>query len=219
MDIWHCDWINPSSSNRFVSSSENSLPEFVIPYMEFNNFKALPKYCAYSGKYSAYLMSNLTNTLFLTLACKNYPIKSSWWTLSLCFAVSARKYFKVLMKAVGDQVSPTISLFCKYPLTTILNFNLSRLPSDWTLDLYTSMHGVTGSPSFWSSIRKVWLFIRFFISLRVAFSQVFLIFSDNLLTSAKFLGSGMKWETSEVKNCQKILENLGWKLLSGRYRI
>ena len=31
---------------------------------------------------------------------------------------------------VGDQVSPTISLFCKSPLTTILNFNLSRLPSD-----------------------------------------------------------------------------------------
>ena len=31
-------------------------------------------------------------------------------------------------ETVGDQVSPTISLFYKSPLTTILNFNLSRLP-------------------------------------------------------------------------------------------
>ena len=59
------------------------------------------------------------------------------------------------------------------------------------------MHGVTGSPSFGSSIRKVWLLMRFLISLRVAFNQGFLIFSDIFVTSAKFLGSGMKWETSE----------------------
>ena len=59
------------------------------------------------------------------------------------------------------------------------------------------MHGVTGSPSFGSSIRKVWLLMRLFISLRVAFNQGFLIFSDNFVTSAKFLGYGMKWETSE----------------------
>ena len=32
---------------------------------------------------------------------------------------------KVLMEAVGDQVSSTISLFCRSPLTKILNFNLS----------------------------------------------------------------------------------------------
>ena len=32
---------------------------------------------------------------------------------------------------VGDQVSPTISLFFKSPLTTILNLSLYRLPSDW----------------------------------------------------------------------------------------
>ena len=36
---------------------------------------------------------------------------------------------------IGDTWSPTIYLFCKSPLTTILNFNLSRLPSDWILDL------------------------------------------------------------------------------------
>ena len=28
----------------------NSLPELVIPYTDFNNLKALLKYCAYSGK-------------------------------------------------------------------------------------------------------------------------------------------------------------------------
>ena len=49
---------------------------------------------------------------------------------------------------VGDTWSPTIYLFCKSPLTTILNFNLSRLPSDWILGLYKSTHGVTGSPYF-----------------------------------------------------------------------
>ena len=32
------------------------------------------------------------------------------------------------MNAVGDQVSPTIYLFCKSPLTTILNLSLYRLP-------------------------------------------------------------------------------------------
>ena len=39
--------------------------------------------------------------------------------------------------------------------------------------------------------------MRFFISLRLAFNQGFLIFSANLVTSAKFLGSGMQWDTSE----------------------
>ena len=48
------------------------------------------------------------------------------------------------------------------------------------------------------------MLIRFFVSLRVAYSQGFLIFSGNFVTSAKFLGSGMKWETSEVK---KLSEN------------
>ena len=59
------------------------------------------------------------------------------------------------------------------------------------------MHGVNGSPSFGYSIIKVWLLMRFFISLRVAYNQGFLIFSDNFVTSAKKLGSGMKWEASE----------------------
>ena len=59
------------------------------------------------------------------------------------------------------------------------------------------MHEVTGSPSFGSSIMKVWLLMRFFISLIVDFNQGFLVFSDNFVTSEKFLGSGMKWDTSE----------------------
>ena len=108
-----------------------------------------------------------------------------------------RSISKYSWKLFGDQVSPTIYLFYRSPLTTILNFNLSILPLDWIFALYTSMHGVTGSPSFWYSIRKVWFFIRLFISLRVAFSQGLFMFSDNFVTSAKFLGYGMKWETSE----------------------
>ena len=109
---------------------------------------------------------------------------SSW---ILVMNSSARIYFKFLMEAVGDQVSPTHSLFCRSPLTTILNFKLSRLPSDWIFALYTSMHVVTCSPSFWSSIRKFWLLIRFFISLRFAFSQGFLCSLIILLLQKSFL--------------------------------
>ena len=42
--------------------------------------------------------------------------------------------------------------------------------------------------------------MRFLISLRVAFNQVFLIFSANFVTSTKFLGSGMKWEEYFLKS-------------------
>ena len=129
---------------------------------------------------------------------KNAPMKSNWWSLALCLSAYDRKYFKVLMEAVGDLVYPTISLFFKSPLTKILNFNLSILPLDWILAFYTSMHGVTVSPSFWSSTRKVWLLIIFFISLRVAFIQGFLMFFENFFNLEKFLGSGMKWEISET---------------------
>ena len=132
-------------------------------------------------------MSNLTKTLFFTLASKKDPMKSNWWTLALCLAASSNKYFKVLMVAVGYQVSQNISLFCRSTLTTIHNFNFSRLPSDWIFALYISMHGVIGSPSFWSSIRKVWLLIRFFISLRFSFSQGFLMFSDIFLLQQSYL--------------------------------
>ena len=65
--------------------------------------------------------------LLFTLACKNAPMKSNWWTLDLWLAAYAKKYCKVLMEAVGDQVSPTISLFCRSPLTTILNLTCQDL--------------------------------------------------------------------------------------------
>ena len=39
--------------------------------------------------------------------------------------------------------------------------------------------------------------IILFIYFRVAFSQVFFMLSENFVTSEKFLGPGMKWETSE----------------------
>ena len=90
-------------------------------------------------------------------------------------------------------VVPENYLFYRSPLTTILNFNLSIIPSSWIFVLYTSMHGVTGSPLFGSSTRKVWLLIWFLISFWVPFSQGLFMSSDNFLTSAEFLGSGMKW--------------------------
>ena len=37
----------------------------------------------------------------------------------------------------------------------------------------------------------------FLIYFLVAFSQGFFMSSDNLVNSEKFVGSGMKWETSE----------------------
>ena len=136
-------------------------------------------------------------------------MKYNWWTLDLFLVPYAKKYFKVLMEAVGDKVYPTFYLFCKSALTTILNFNLSRLTSDWILALYTSMHGVTGSPSFWFSISKVWLLIRFFISFRVSFSQGSFMFYDIFVTSSNFLGSEMKWETSELDSPKGVNS---WKI-------
>ena len=59
------------------------------------------------------------------------------------------------------------------------------------------MHGVTGSPLYGSSMRKVRLLIIFLISSRVTFNQILFMLSDNFVTSAKFIGSGMKWETYE----------------------
>ena len=100
-------------------------------------------------------------------------MKSNYWTLALCLAESSKKYFKVLMEAVGEQVSPTNSLFCRFPPTTIISFNLSLLPSDWIFFLYTSMHGVKVSLFFGSWTRKFWLLMRFLISFWFSFSQGF----------------------------------------------
>ena len=96
-------------------------------------------------------MSNFTKTLCFTLVCRNAPIKSNWCTLDFCLELSASKYSRVFVDAVGDQVSPIISVFFKSPLDTVLNFNLSRLQSDCIFDLYTSMHGVTvgNQPILW----------------------------------------------------------------------
>ena len=66
------------------------------------------------------------------------------------------------------------SPFFKLPLTTVINFNLSRLSSYCIFVLYTSVHAVTGSTSLSSSIRNIWLLIRFLISFEVALSQAFL---------------------------------------------
>ena len=101
------------------------------------------------------------------------------------------------MEADGDQVSPTSSLFCRSALTTIINLRLFRIPSDCILALLTYMHGVTGLSFSGSSSIKFRLLIKLSIYFRVTFRQGFFMSSDNFVTSEKFLGSGMKWETSE----------------------
>ena len=131
-------------------------------------------------------MSNFTNTLLLTFSCKNSPMKYNRWTLSLCLVASDKKYFIFLMGAVGDQVPPTSSLFQRSPLTTIINFNLSRLPSDWVFAFYTSMHVNTGSSFFGYSTRNVWLLIRFLISCWFGSSQGLFLSSEIFVTSKIF---------------------------------
>ena len=82
-------------------------------------------------------------------------MKPSWFTIALCLEASDKKYFRVLIDAVGDLMSPLIYLLCKYPLTTIINFNLSIIKSDYVFTLFKSMHIVTGSPLPGSLIRKL----------------------------------------------------------------
>ena len=52
------------------------------------------------------------------------PMKFNLCTIDLCCDTCARKYFRVIIDAFGYQVYPITSLFYKYPLATILNFNL-----------------------------------------------------------------------------------------------
>ena len=124
----------------------------------------------------------------------------------MCLELSARKYLIFIIDDVGDQVSPIISLFCKYPLTTVLNFKFSGLPLDYIFSLHTSMNGVTGSPFLGYYIIKVWLLIIFLIYFKIYFSQSLLTSFGNLATSAKFLGSGMKWDTSEPDSPKVVNE-------------
>ena len=67
----------------------------------------------------------------------------------------AKRYFKVLVEAVGDQVSPIKYLLCRSPITTIINLGLSRLPSDCIFDLWIYIHGVAGSTFSSLSTKKV----------------------------------------------------------------
>ena len=124
-------------------------------------------------------------------------MKYNWCTLALLLEASPKKYFRVLIYDVGDQVSPTTYLFCTSPLTTILNFNLSRLPSYWIFSLHISTNGFNALPFYGSFIRKVWLLINFSTYFRFSFSQIFFTPAGILETSAKFLGYGMKCDTSD----------------------
>ena len=59
------------------------------------------------------------------------------------------------------------------------------------------MQGVTDSTFSGSYIRKVWMLITFLIYFRFPFNQDFLTSAGNLVTSAKFMVSGMKCDTSD----------------------
>ena len=131
------------------------------------------------------------------LSCINAPMKSNWYALGLLFEVFTKKYFRDLIYAVGYHISPIISLLCNYPLTIIINFNLSGLPSNRIFSLYASIYGVTESPFSGSSIIKVLLLIIFLIFFKVAFNQDFLTSAGNPLISAKLLSSILNCDTSE----------------------
>ena len=116
------------------------------------------------------------------------------------------EYFRFLIDAVGYQVSPIITLCCKPLLTKILKCNLSRLPYDCIFYLYTSMHGVTVFYFFGFYIRKFWLLNIRLIYFKITFSLSFFTSSGNLVTSYKFLGSGMKWYTSDPNSPGELNE-------------
>ena len=91
-------------------------------------------------------------------------MKSNLYTLALCLTASAKKYFKVLMEAVGDQVSPTKYLLYIYLLTTIINFNLSILSSDLILLYKHPYMESQNHPSLDPELKKSQLLIKFLIS-------------------------------------------------------
>ena len=49
-------------------------------------------------------------------------MKSNLCTLALFLEFSAKKYFIFLVDALVDEVSTTVSLFCKSPITAIIDF-------------------------------------------------------------------------------------------------
>ena len=147
-------------------------------------------------------------------------MKSNWCTLDLLLVESAKKHFRSLVNSVGAQASPTISLFYMSPLATILNLTFSKIPSDWIFSLYTSVHAITGSPFSGSSIRKVWLLIKFLISFKVAAKQAILISSGYFGTAAKFLASGIKCDnTLPCVASTTTSTYLLLALVKGRYRV
>ena len=117
-------------------------------------------------------------------------MKSNWCTLPLFLSSSYIKYLRVLIDDIGYHVYPSVLLFCKSHLTTILNFNLSIIPSYCIFAFYTSMHGVTGYPFLGSYITNFWFLIMFLISFMVAFIQVFLASVGNLKDSWVLLWNG-----------------------------
>ena len=117
-------------------------------------------------------------------------MKANWFTLYLLLTAYSNKYFTVLMEAVGDQVSPFKYLFWRSPLNTILNFNFSILPSYWIFLYKHSWVESQARPFLDHQLKKYDCWLKVLIFFRVAWSQGFLMSSDNLVASAKFRGPG-----------------------------
>ena len=68
------------------------------------------------------------------------------------------------------------------------------------------MHGVTGSPFYMLSIGNILLLINVLIFFRVDFNQAFLTSAGNIVSSEKFLGSGIKFDTFETDYTKVVNE-------------
>ena len=151
---------------KYFSISSHAIYWFIQPWWSYKIIAILWELVSISA------VQLHKNSLFI-LAYRNSLTKTNLCTLALCLEASDKEYTRVLIGAVGYQVSPLISLFCKSPLTTIINLKLSRIPPDCIFALYTSMHEVTGYPLLGSSIRNVWLLIMFLISFKIVCRQEF----------------------------------------------
>ena len=160
------DLVNPSDLNQSESSKDQNFPLKVTPYMHFLRRSGTPNHLARSGKYSLYLGSNLTNILFLALACRYAPTKSPCLTRRFMEVARARNILTVRMAVQALQVSSHSLDFCRSPLTTMRILSLSRVPSEFDLALGTGRVGTTCSPFRGFSMTKVSLFRRFIISER-----------------------------------------------------
>ena len=114
--IWHCDFLKPGKfTSSFVISSANNFSKLVIPYINlFKSYWSSKIIAIFREVFSISAVQNHKNSM-VTFDCRNAPMKSNWSNLAFCLGSSVRKYFRVFIDAIGDQVSPIIFVFSKSP--------------------------------------------------------------------------------------------------------